>query len=589
MRSANPSLWSRLVEVGLPFFKGDDRSRARGGLALLVIGLVGINTLNVVNSYVGRDMFSALAEHSGRRFYGNAGVLVCVFAAATIVEVLNRYVEQRLGLRWRAWLTRRLIDRYLADRTYQRLIDREDIDNPDQRISEDVRTFTSMTLSFVVLLVNGIFTLVAFAGVLWSITPWLFLAALVYAFAGTSGAVGLGRRLVPLDNQQLRREADFRFALGRVREHAAAVAQLGGENAEQVRLRDRLDAVLGNCRDIINVNRNLGFFTTAYGYLTQVIPAALVAPLFIRGQVEFGTVTQAAMAFAQVLGAFSLIATQFQQVSQFAAVIGRLGPMWEATEPDSPRTEGVAVATIHAPVPKTIPAGQGMTYDHLSLQTPNEGRPLVTDLSLELQVGRSLVVTGPNGAGKSALFLATAGLWRGVEGRIVSPGPQRVMFLPYPPYTPSGRLRDAVLYGLEGESIADQRILDVLREVGLERLAQQPAGLEVESDWSNVLSDGEQQALAFSRLLLGNPTFAFIDNAVGSLDGEHLRRLYGALARSPITYVSVGDHASLARYHNMRLDLHGDGSWALAPTAAASTGSGSTNGANGSNRKRSNG
>ena len=352
MRSVNPSLWSRLVEVGLPFFRLEERGRAMGGLALLVVGLVVINTINVVNSYVGRDMFSALAERSSRRFYGLVATLICVFAAATVVEVVNRYVEQRLGLRWRAWLTRRLIDRYLADRTYQRLIDREDIDNPDQRISEDVRTFTSMTLSFVVLLVNGVFTLVAFAGVLWSITPWLFLAAAVYALAGTSGAVGIGHRLVPLDNDQLRREADFRFALGRVREHAAAVAQLGGESAERIRLRDRLDAVVHNFRHIIRVNLELGFFTTAYGYLTQVVPAAIVAPLYVRGQVEFGTVTQSAMAFTQVLGAFSLIATQFQQVSQFAAVIGRLGPMWKATAPEPARAAAFAVvATATAPLP----------------------------------------------------------------------------------------------------------------------------------------------------------------------------------------------------------------------------------------------
>jgi putative ATP-binding cassette transporter len=354
MRDTPPSLWSRLVGVGLPFFRSEDRARAVGGLILLLAGLLAVNGLNVVNSYVGRDLFSALAGRHAADFYRCAGFLACVFAASTTVEVLNRYVEQRLGLRWREWLTRRLIDRYLADRTYQRLGCREDIDNPDQRITEDVRTFTQMTLSFLILLVNGLLTLTAFAGVLWAISPWLFLSAAAYAFIGTFGTILLGRRLVPLDNQQLRKEADFRYALGRVREHAAAVAQLGSEETEKERLGGRLAGVVANYRDIIDVTRTLGFFTTGYNYLTQIVPALVVAPLYISGRVEFGTITQSAMAFTQVLGAFSLIVTQFQQVSQFAAVVGRLGPLWEATEPEAPLAE--VPVPVAAPFPMPLPA-----------------------------------------------------------------------------------------------------------------------------------------------------------------------------------------------------------------------------------------
>jgi putative ATP-binding cassette transporter len=391
MPVTNPSLWSRLLEVGLPFFRSEDRRRAIGGLALLLTGLLTINALNVVNSYVGRDVMSAVEQRQAARFYQLALVWAGVFAGATVAEVLNRYVEQRLGLRWRRWLTRRLLDRYLADHTYQRLIDRDDIDNPDQRISEDLKTFTSMALAFLVLMVNGILTLVAFAGVLWSITPWLFLTAILYALTGTSGAILLGRRLVPLDNQQLRKEADFRYALGRVRDHAAAVVQLGGEEAEKAKLTERLDAMVANFREIIGVTRTLGFFTTGYNYLTQIVPAAVVAPLYISGQVPFGTVTQSAMAFTQVLGAFSLIVVQFQQLSQFAAVIGRLGPLWEATAPVA--LVPPAPPAVLEPAVQTVPDLHEVAYDHLTLQTPGEGRPLVRDLSLEVPEGKRLVVS----------------------------------------------------------------------------------------------------------------------------------------------------------------------------------------------------
>ena len=309
MPPLNRSLWSRLVAVGLPFYQSKAGVRALGGLALLVALLVSINGMNVVNSYVGRDFMSALAERRARQFFTFAAVLGGVFAVSTVVEVFARYAEQWLGLVWREWLTRRFLDRYLAGRAYLRLAERHDIDNPDERISEDVKTFTATTLSIVILLVNGILTLVAFSGILWSITPWLFVAALGYALAGSLGTVLLGRRLVTLNSRQLQKEADFRYGLGRVREHAEAVAQVGGEEDQKGRLGTLLARVVENFRAIIRVSRNLGFFTTGYQYLPQIIPAAIVAPLYVRGAVEFGAVTQAAMAFAQVQGAFALIVT----------------------------------------------------------------------------------------------------------------------------------------------------------------------------------------------------------------------------------------------------------------------------------------
>src|SRR5262249_6561029 len=240
MRSPNPSRWSRLLAVGLPFYQSEARGRALGGLALLVGLLLTINGVNVVNSYVGRDFMTALAARRARQFYLDALALAGVFAVATVVEVFARYVEQRLGLVWRQWLTRRLLDRYLAGRAYLRLAGRHDVDNPDERISEDVKTFTATTLSILVLLVNGVLTLVACSGVLWSITPWLFLAALGYAAAGSLGTVLLGRRLVGLNHQQLQKEADFRYGLGRVREHAEAIAQMAGEGEQKGRLLGRL-------------------------------------------------------------------------------------------------------------------------------------------------------------------------------------------------------------------------------------------------------------------------------------------------------------------------------------------------------------
>jgi putative ATP-binding cassette transporter len=278
MRTLNHSMWSRLKAVGLPFYQSEARGRAVAGLVLLAALLLAINGMNVVNSYVGRDFMSALAERHAGPFYAFAAALAAALAVSTVAEVCARYAEQRLGLVWRAWLTRLLLDRYLAGQTYLRPAGRHDIDNPDERISEDVKTFTATTLSILVLLVNGALTLVAFSGVLWSITPWLFLAAVGYAVAGSAGTVLLGRRLVTLTTQQLHSEADFRYGLGQVREHAEAVAQVAGEGEQKGRLDRLLRRVVENFRAVIDLSRNLGFYTTGYKYLPQIIPAAVVAP-----------------------------------------------------------------------------------------------------------------------------------------------------------------------------------------------------------------------------------------------------------------------------------------------------------------------
>jgi putative ATP-binding cassette transporter len=586
-------LWTRIRTVGLPFFRAAHRRRALAGMALLITLLLSINGLNVVNSYVGRDVMTALVERRAYHFYALAAAWICVFAGSTTVETFARYTEQRMGLWWRDWLTRLFLDRYLGSRAYRRLNGLRDVDNPDQRISEDAKTFTASSLGFFVLLVNGLLTMIAFLGVLWTITPWLVLAAVAYATCGTLGTLLLGHKLVALDNQQQRKEADFRYTLVQVRANAVPLAEVGGEAEEGNRLRSRLAPLIENYRRVINLVRNLNFFTIAYGYLPQIIPAAVVAPLYIRGEVEFGTVTQSAMAFTQVLGAFSLLITQFQLVATYAAAVSRLGELWEATEP--PPLAAAASATPEGPAPvpgapvplptgPAVEVGAGarrVAYEKLTLRTGPKGRPLVRELSLELPEGKRLLVTGPNGAGKTALFLATAGLWEWGQGRVVRPGPKAVMFLPERPYVVPGRLRDLVEYGLDRDGVSDRQVLAVLRDVGLGPVVSRMGGLDAERDWPNVLSAGEQRALMFARLLLARPRFAFVDHAVGELDAYRLKRLYQALVRSEITYVSAGDHPVLYEYHDLHLELHGDGSWHVTPakpTAPAGDGNGHKNG-----------
>src|SRR5688572_26425588 len=308
-------------------------------LLLLLVLLLGINGLNVVNSYVGRDFMTAIERRDESEFVRQTVRYLVVFGALTTATVLFRFMEERIGLLWRRWLTGSVVHAYLSDRSYLRLTSDTALGNPDQRIAEDCRTFVTMTLSLLLMALNGTLTVIAFAGVLWSISRTLFLVGLAYAAIGSLLTVLLGRRLVDLNYQQADREADFRATLIHVRENAEPIALLRREHELENRLLDRLAALVGNMKRIIGVNRNLGFFTTGYNYLIQIIPALIVAPLFIRGDAEFGVITQSAMAFSHLLGAFSLIVTQFSVISSYASVLARLDALVArivASAPDDP-------------------------------------------------------------------------------------------------------------------------------------------------------------------------------------------------------------------------------------------------------------
>lgn len=300
-------------------------------MGVIVALLLALNALNVVNSYVGRNFITAIAMRERGQYFRFALLYVAVFAASAVAGVSQQFVQDRLALSWRDWLTRHLLDRYLSGRMFERIRAKKDIDNPDQRIAEDVRTFTSTLLSFVVMLANAALTTVAFASVLWSITPLLLLIAVLYAVLGSMFTILLGHRLVPLDNLQLKKEADLRLALINVREHGEPRGERE-QRHERGRIRARLRRVVHNRRAIIGVTRNVGFFASGYNYLVQIVPILIVAPFYLSGRIELGVVTQSAMAFAQLLGALSLVVAQFQSISTLAAVIRRLASLWEEME-----------------------------------------------------------------------------------------------------------------------------------------------------------------------------------------------------------------------------------------------------------------
>jgi vitamin B12/bleomycin/antimicrobial peptide transport system ATP-binding/permease protein len=541
----------RFVRAVKYFLTSEVRWQARGLFALLFAFAFAINGLNVLNSYVGRDFMTAIAHRDQAGFIRQAVLYVGVFALSTAIVVVYRFTEERLGLFWRVWLTRRIIGQYFSDRTYLHLKESATVENPDQRIAEDVRTFTATTLSFTLMFMNGALAVLSFSGVLWTISPFLFGVALGYAVIGTLATIYLGRPLIGLNYRQSDREATFRSDLIHVRENAESIALLRREGRLTARLLQRIEDLADNFRRIVAVNRNLSFFTTGYNYLIQIIPMLIVAPLFIRGKVEFGVITQSAMAFTTLLGAFSLIINQFQSISSFAAVIARLSALVGAVEkgPPSGRT-GVALVRDDGRI----------AYEGLTLNSPEGGHEVLKNLTADIPRGTRVLIIGPNEAARMALFRATAGIWPAGVGTLVRPPLEEIFFLPQRPYLPPRTLRDLLLTGQE-QVMTDDEITAALHEAGLDSLPARAGGLDSEHDWPTMLSVAEQQLLALTRVTLARPAFAMLDRVTAVLKPAQVRQALRRFDENSITYITFAEDAESLELYDALLEIDADGAW----------------------------
>jgi putative ATP-binding cassette transporter len=523
---------------------------------LMFVGLIallfGINGMNVVNSYVGREFMTAIADRNKAEFLRQALFYIGVFAASTLVAVVSRFTEERLGLLWREFLTRRAVTLYLVNGTYYRLDASGELANPDQRIAEDVRVFTVTTLSFVLMLLNSSFTIVAFSGVLWSISPLLFIVAVLYAACGSSLTIVLGRPLVTLNYDQLDKEANFRSALLHVRENAESIRLARREERLTGRLLRRLEELVANFRHITAINRNVGFFTTGYNWMIQIIPALIVAPAFINGDVAFGVITQSAMAFSLLVGAFSLIVTQFQSISTFAAVVARLRSLVEAVE-QSQTTTGAAVEIVEAE--------RRLAYERLTLLSAQNGSPVLKDLSISIPFGTRVLLTGSNQAAREGLFRATAGLSTAGAGRIIRSGADDMLFLAQRPYLPPGTLRQVLVRTLHAGEISDERIFELLRQLHLDQALARAGGLDMEQDWATLLSLREQQLLACIHVLLAAPQFVFLDRVDTALSADQFHHILHLLSERSITYINNGEADDSRELYDAVLGFGEDGGW----------------------------
>lgn len=539
--------------------RGRERQWLVLGLLLFLAFIV--SSLNVLISYVFRFIDNALNGRDPKVFWEFLWVYGITLVVAIPILIAYRYTRRKLALFWREWLTNMLLKDYFSNRAYYELDSNAantDIDNPDQRMTEDVNSFTTTILDLILDILDSVLDLVAFTGILYSISTELTFGLVGYVSIASIMALWIGTKLIKINFNQLRLEGDFRYGMVHVRDNAESIAFYRGENLELGNVEGRFARAIRNYDLLIIWIALLDIFQYAYKYFARLVPYLIVAPLYFAKKVDFGTIGQGIFAFQMVLSALSIIPTRIQDISSFAASIERLGTLYERFRQretkDFAGNEGIIVS----------PANH-FKVDGLTLNTPNAEQTLIQNLSFELAPAQSLLVVGSSGCGKSSLLRAIAGLWRNGTGTIESPDYTQTLFLPQKPYMLLGTLRAQLQYPNLRANITDAEIQSALVRVNLENLTTRMGGLDTEKDWAAVLSQGEQQRLAFARILLSQPKYVILDEATSALDVTNERRLYELLQSQDISYISVGHRPSLVDYHQTVLDLRPDRdrSWQL--------------------------
>ena len=548
--------------LSLPFFQSEEKWKARGLLAAIVLlNLAAVYMLVELNDWR-RVFYDALQNKDQKVFWQELWHFCYIATAYIVIAVYQTYLTQMLDIRWRRWMTHYYLKRWLSKNAFyslelERFSGKTVPDNPDQRIQEDLDRFTQQTISLSMGLLNAVVTLGSFVGILWSLSGgfdfhfggseysipgFMVWMAVLYSLAGSFITHRIGRPLIGLNFQQQRVEADFRHHLLRVREHSEAIALDRGAPIEREHLGQRFGRVMGNTLQLMKAQKRLNWFTVGFGQAAAVFPFIVAAPRFFSGAIQLGQLMQISEAFGQVQGSLSWFVDSYAALASWHATTDRLTSFEAALQ------EKLAAAQTQA-----TDTSDHLKAEHLTLQLP-DGQTVIENENLSIQPGEALLLQGPSGSGKSTLFRAFAGIWPHSTGQIGMP--DQAMFIAQRPYFPLGSLRDALAYPEPASAYSDEQLKEALRQALLPQLQDQ---LDVESSWSQQLSGGEQQRLAVARVFLKKPAWVFADEATSALDEAAETTVYERL-RSLVrdragALVSIAHRPGVAQFHDRRWSL----------------------------------
>jgi len=552
--------FSRIWVLIKPYWQSEEKFMAWLLLLVVIAMNLGMVYLLVLLNQWNNDFYNSLQNKDFAAFK----VLLAKFCGLAfvfiVVAVYQIYLRQMLQIRWRKWMTERFMSDWLEKRTYYRLeLSSDGTDNPDQRIQEDIKEFTGTTLLLGLDLMRSVVTLASFVTILWglsgafaltvggveySIPGYMVWFAIGYSALGTWLSHKIGKPLVTLNYDQQRYEADFRFGLVRLRENAEGVAFYRGEAGERQALSSSLKQVIDNFMALMIRGKRLNWFTNFFGQLATIFPFVVASPRYFSGAMQLGGLMQTASAFRQVQEALSWFVDSYQALATWKATADRLTGFHESIQRVQSNVE---------PIVEGASSEAALTASGLEVKLPS-GATLISSLDTTLPARHNVLVSGPSGIGKSTLFRALAGIWPFGAGRVSLPAGARTLFLPQRPYLPLGTLREVVCYPAGTAGFDDTVIRAALEDCGLSHLTGE---LDTAQRWSQRLSPGEQQRLAFARVLLNRPDWVFLDEATSALDEALEQHLYGLLReRLPqATLISIAHRPTVAAFHARRLRL----------------------------------
>ena len=534
-------------------------------LGVIVLMLLAVNGINAGIGFIARDLTNALVEKQEAGFYKILGIYACCFIVALPIRVSQIFVTYKLGLIWREWLSKSLIGDYMKNKAYYVLNPNDeeetDVDNPDQRITDDTRAFTGQSLSFTLGIFDAFLTFSLNILILWSISTTLTFSLFAYAAFATSVLIIAGKNLVKIDYDQLRYEADFRYGLVHIRDNAESIAFYSGEEPEKAETQRRLSEVVNNFNLLIIWRVIIDVMRRSINYAGNFFPYLIMAIPYFAGEIDYGRFIQASFAFGMVEGSLFFIVNQIEELAKFTAGISRL-------EGFQSKVEKVSNRIIEDDNSNLGITNNSIIIKDADLYPPGSKKKIVLDLSININQNDSLLVVGPSGCGKTSLLRMISGLWKPIKGNIHRPKTGDLLFIPQKPYMILGSLREQLCYPTDQNKFSDDQLRSVLKEVNLASLIDRYPDLTIKQDWPRILSLGEQQRLAFGRLLLNSPRFAVLDEATSALDIKTEEHLYSLLRKRDLAVISVGHRPTLIGFHESVLELGGDGSWRLQPSSS---------------------